>query len=94
MTNAPDFNLDAELEAILQRGFATDEEENEIGLTCVAAAIRSTDGRPGWAISVSGLSDRMHQLDLTGLGRHIQARCASISPALDPRSTPWPYRVS
>ena len=78
--------LDAELEAIWQRGFATDEEENETGLTCVAAAIQGTDGRPGWAISVSGLSDRMHQLDLTGLGKQIQAHCASISAALDTRS--------
>jgi IclR family transcriptional regulator, acetate operon repressor len=78
--------LDAELEAIWQRGFATDEEENETGLTCVAAAIRGADGRPGWAISVSGLSDRMHQLDLTGLGKQIQAHCASISTALDTRS--------
>ena len=82
--------LDAELKAIQQRGFATDEEENETGLTCVAAAIRGTDGRPGWAISVSGLSDRMHQLDLTGLGKQIQAHCASINTALDTRSKPPP----
>ena len=32
--------------------------------TCVAAAIHSNDGRPAAAISVSGLSDRMHLLDL------------------------------
>ena len=40
--------------------------------------------RPGRAaaISVSGLSDRMHQLDLPQLGKRVQACCASIAAAL------------
>jgi IclR family transcriptional regulator, acetate operon repressor len=75
-------DLDAELDLTTKRGFAIDEEENETGLTCVAAAIPGPDSRPGWAISVSGLSDRMHQLDLADLGKHIQEHCASISAAL------------
>lgn len=75
-------DLDLELEATRQRGFALDEEENETGLTCVAAAIRGADGRPAWAISVSGLSDRMRQRDLTELGKRVQARCAGIATAL------------
>jgi DNA-binding IclR family transcriptional regulator len=75
-------SLDGELEATRQRGYAIDEEENETGLTCVAAAICGTDGRPAWAISASGLSDRMHQLDLAELGKQVQARCIGISTAL------------
>ena len=74
--------LDAELEATGQRGYAIDEEENETGLTCVAAAIHGTDGRPAAAISVSGLSDRMHRLDLAQLGKRVQASCADIAAAL------------
>jgi DNA-binding IclR family transcriptional regulator len=74
--------LNGELEATRQRGHAIDEEENETGLTCVAAAVCGTNGRPAWAISVSGLSDRMHQLNLAELGKQLQARCASISTAL------------
>jgi hypothetical protein len=57
-------------------GYAIDEEENETGLTCVAAAIHSADGRPAAAISVSGLSDRMHLLELAQLGKRVQAHCA------------------
>jgi DNA-binding IclR family transcriptional regulator len=74
--------LDAELDATRQRGYAIDEEENETGLTCVAAAIHSTDSRPAAAISVSGLTDRMHQLDLTQLGKRVQAHCAAIEAAM------------
>jgi IclR family acetate operon transcriptional repressor len=74
--------LEAELDATRQRGYAVDEEENETGLTCVAATIRSAGGRPAAAISVSGLSDRMHLLDLAGLGRRVQAHCADIEAAL------------
>ena len=75
-------DLDRELAATRERGFALDEEENETGLSCVAAAISGTDGRPGWAISVSGLTDRMHQRGLDELGRLVQARCAGIGAAL------------
>src|SRR5438046_449244 len=49
---------------------------------CVAAAIAGADGRPAAAISVSGLSDRMHRLDLAELGQRVQARCATIATAL------------
>ena len=62
-------DLDLELAVTRKRGFAIDDEENETGLSCVAAAICGTDGRPGWAISVSGLSDRMEQRDMDELGR-------------------------
>lgn len=74
--------LDAELDRTRQRGYAIDEEETGTGLSCVAAAIHSTDGRPAAAISVSGLSDRMHSLDLAELGKRVQAHCATIEAAL------------
>jgi IclR family acetate operon transcriptional repressor len=74
--------LDAELDATRQRRYATDREENETGLTCVAAAIRGADGRPAGAISISGLTDRMNKLDLADLGTRVQTRCADIGKAL------------
>ena len=74
--------LDAELERTTQRGYAIDEEESETGLTCVAAVVRSSDGRPAAAMSVSGLSERMHVLDLAELGKRVQAHCANIEAAL------------
>jgi len=75
-------DLDAELEATRRRGYAIDEEEIETGLTCVAAAIGGTGGRPAGAISISGLTGRMHRLDLPGLGERLHACCAAIGSAL------------
>jgi len=74
--------LDVELETTRQRGYAIDEEEIETGLTCVAAAIRGTDGRPAGALSVSGLSERMHRLDLGELGQRIRVMCDGICAGL------------
>ncbi|HEX3922250.1 MAG TPA: IclR family transcriptional regulator [Streptosporangiaceae bacterium] len=74
--------LEAELEATGQRGYSIDEEEIETGLTCVAAAIRGAGGRPAGAISISGLTGRMHRLDLAGLGTRVRAHCAGIAAAL------------
>jgi DNA-binding IclR family transcriptional regulator len=75
-------DLDTELEATSRRGYAIDEEEIETGLTCVAAAIGGTGGRPAGAISISGLTDRMHRLDLAGLGERLHACCAAIGAGL------------
>jgi IclR family acetate operon transcriptional repressor len=75
--------LGPELEAARGRGFAVDEEESEAGLTCVAAAIPGADGRPAWAISVSGLSSRMHQMRLPELGGRLRAGCDRIRRQLN-----------
>ncbi len=71
-------DLEQQLAAVRERGFAIDEEECETGLTCVAAAIPGPDGRPAWAISVSGLTTRMHQMPLPELGRRLRAGCDRI----------------
>ena len=67
--------LEAELTAVSQLGYALDEEENEPGLTCVAAAIRGPDDRPIAAISITGLSERMRKLDPAELGHQLRSTC-------------------
>ncbi len=52
-------DLDAELARVRSRGFAIDDEEQEIGARCVAAAIVDVRGRVRGAIGISAPSARL-----------------------------------
>ncbi|MBN9310294.1 IclR family transcriptional regulator [Devosia sp.] len=51
--------LRQQIERACTDGYAIDDEENEIGMRCVAAPIVNADGWPVAALSVSGPSSRM-----------------------------------
>jgi DNA-binding IclR family transcriptional regulator len=51
--------LERELERIQRQGWATDAEEAEIGVRCVAAAVRDDAGSLIAALSISSPADRM-----------------------------------
>jgi DNA-binding IclR family transcriptional regulator len=51
--------LERELERIQRQGWATDNEETEIGVRCVAAGIRDDTGMLVAALSLSSPADRM-----------------------------------
>ena len=52
-------DLHRDLEEIRERGFATDDQENETGINCVALPVYSTSsGTPSGSVSVSGLRYR------------------------------------
>jgi DNA-binding IclR family transcriptional regulator len=51
--------LERELERIQRQGWATDNEEYEIGVRCVAAAVRDDSGQQIAALSISTPADRM-----------------------------------
>jgi DNA-binding IclR family transcriptional regulator len=53
--------LKEELENIRQNGYAIDNEEYEIGLTCYAAPIKNNLGEVIAAISISGPTERMNK---------------------------------
>jgi len=52
-----------ELKHVIEAGYAVDDEENLVGVRCVAAAIRGSQGEPLAAMSVTGPALRM-TLDL------------------------------
>ncbi|TAK44367.1 MAG: IclR family transcriptional regulator [Betaproteobacteria bacterium] len=51
--------LERDLERIQRQGWATDNEEAEIGVRCVAAAVRDDSGQLIAALSISTPADRM-----------------------------------
>ena len=70
----------ANLDEIRSRGYACDEEEFEVGLTCYAVPILDVSGRPIAAISSSGPTTRMitnqnqHIKSLTAISKKIQQK--------------------
>ena len=63
--------LAAELGRVRLAGVAIDDEENELGVRCVGAAVRGPRAQPIAAISVSGPATRM-----------THERCVEITPAV------------
>jgi hypothetical protein len=60
-----------------KRGYALDEQETELGLTCMAVAILR-GGRAIAAISISGPSERMN-------AKHIEFLASSIRECVGPK---------
>lgn len=68
--------LEAALEDARALGYAVDDEENALGLRCVAAPVFNEHGQPVAAISISGPSARIPLERLATLGRMV-AQAAS-----------------
>lgn len=63
--------LKQELKIIRQNGYAFDDEERELGVSCVAAPIFDFDGEVIAAISVSGPSSRFSLPNRENLIKHV-----------------------
>lgn len=59
------------LEEGRQRGYSIDNEENELGVRCVAVALKGYNEKPTYAISVSAPKDRMDETQLVQFGKYI-----------------------
>lgn len=69
-------------------GFAIDDEENEIGMRCVAAPIVNSDGWPLAAISVSGPSSRMSYEAIEAIGDRLATACLEVCRQLTRQAAP------
>nr|WP_255430177.1 IclR family transcriptional regulator [Streptomonospora sp. PA3] len=71
--------LQAEIDEIIERGFATAVEELEVGLNAVAAPIRGLTGEVIAALSASGPSYRMEEDKLPAIGEAVCKAAMEIS---------------
>jgi len=60
-----------ELARIRECGYAIDNEENEIGVRCVAAAITDDHEKPKYAFSVSAPSNRMTDENIIRIAANV-----------------------
>lgn len=71
--------LRAELECVHAQGFATDDQENEIGVRCVGAPIFDYTTKVIGAISVSGPANRMSKERSLDLGPLVRDAALEVS---------------
>jgi DNA-binding IclR family transcriptional regulator len=74
--------LQRELAAIRARSYAIDDEESEIGLRSIAAAIRNDSGNVIAAISIAGPVHRMTRKMLLGWSRELVDAAEAVSQRL------------
>jgi IclR family acetate operon transcriptional repressor len=75
--------LKTELEHIRDQGYATDSEEMEEGVRCLAAPVFGPDGKVLAAISISGPASRLDQRRLEELIPHIKDIAGKFSRSLN-----------
>lgn len=66
------------IQGIRQRGYSLDNEENELGVRCVAASLKGYNDKPTYAISVSAPKDRMDDERTALFGKYILETKAQI----------------
>lgn len=71
--------LKADLAIVQSRGYAIDDEENEVGIRCVGAPIFDYTASPIAAISISVPRDRMDQERLRLLGSLVNEAAQTVS---------------
>lgn len=71
--------LHVELQSVKRRGYATDNEENEIGIRCVGAPIFDYTATPIAAISISIPRSRLNEERYTSLGSMVREAARQIS---------------
>lgn len=71
--------LREEIRRVRQEGYATDNEEISLGLSCVAVPVFSAPETPACAISVSGMTSRIRTARDNGLVDELKWVAASIS---------------
>ncbi len=75
-------SLLAELRKVREQGFALDNEEQEIGLTCVGVPILNKAGEAVAAMSISGPTQRLLHHDVALIVEQLKRTSAEITPLL------------
>jgi IclR family transcriptional regulator, acetate operon repressor len=83
----PDAMLD-HLRSIARRGYATDDEENELHTRCVAAVVRDHRGIPTGGISMSAMAFEIDEDRVRQVAPLVVAAAREVSQALGYRPTP------
>lgn len=70
------------LEAVRRAGYAVDDEEQSLGMRCVAAAIYDENAEPVAAVSITGPSARVSSERIESIGARVKAAAQEITDAI------------
>jgi DNA-binding IclR family transcriptional regulator len=73
---------------VRSRGYAIDDEEKEVGLRCVSAAVRGHSGKLFAAMSVSGPAFRMTKERIPQIGQAVMRAANELSAELGYEGAP------
>jgi IclR family acetate operon transcriptional repressor len=82
-----------DLESVRERGYAIDDEESELDLRCLGAAILDVRGRPSYAISISGPANRFTSELSEAMAQDVKVAADAISKRLGYLPLPIGERV-
>ena len=68
-----------EMAEIRKKGYGGDDEEIEIGLSCVAVPVMKSENNPGFAISVAGPTARMNEHKKNGVADDLLNTASKLS---------------
>ena len=71
-----------ELEKVRRQGYAQDNEENSLGVRCLAAPVQDAAGKVIAAVGTSGTTSHIHESVLPGIIAHIQRTAQDIASDL------------
>lgn len=71
-----------ELDRVKQRGYALDDEENNLGVRCVAVPVRDSTGRIRAALGASGTTSLFTPNDIPQMTAQVTATAGAISEEL------------
>lgn len=72
----------AALNVVRRAGYAVDDEEQSLGMRCVAAAIFDENAEPVAAVSITGPSARVSTERIDGIGARVRAAAEEITDAI------------
>lgn len=79
-------DLKIQLDAVRENGYAFEDQEDVIGVRCLAAAIRSVTGHPVAAVGCIGLVTQISDIRLEAIAAEVVATAQKIQDVLRDRS--------
>jgi DNA-binding IclR family transcriptional regulator len=70
------------LDEVRSRGYAIDDEETAVGMTCVGAVVRDSSGRPAGAVAVSMAKAAIRDREIPGVAADVERLATRISQGL------------